>query len=121
MCQNSFKRRTAVLRHQLIHSGEKLFECSHCLKSFNRKDTLDRHFESRKCKRVKSRTESSHEAEIDYSAETSDYTYELPQMPQYNRNGIYEHSKYIYGDLYSEDVPDHPLLTNYKNNNSRVA
>ncbi|XP_071987002.1 uncharacterized protein [Engystomops pustulosus] len=42
-CEKGFTRKSSLLKHEIIHTGEKLFSCSECGKCFMFKDHLQRH------------------------------------------------------------------------------
>ncbi|NXY15782.1 ZSC30 protein, partial [Atrichornis clamosus] len=42
-CGKSFRRRFHLIRHQMIHTGERPYECLECRKSFSRSSCLIRH------------------------------------------------------------------------------
>lgn len=53
ICSKSYNRKNSLQRHMRIHSGAKPYECDNCSKSFTRKDILEKHKESMKCQRIR--------------------------------------------------------------------
>ena len=47
-CGKQFKAANVMKQHQVIHTGENLFQCKICDKSFTQSGTLQRHKESHK-------------------------------------------------------------------------
>ncbi|KAI8900935.1 hypothetical protein BC833DRAFT_618061 [Globomyces pollinis-pini] len=58
-CSMSFARNHDLVRHSQVHSGVKKFSCEICDKHFARREHLRSHFQSSRCKRMKSILEQS--------------------------------------------------------------
>lgn len=52
-CSKEFKSEYSLKLHQLIHTGEKPFECHICKTAFNRRDKLKRHMLIHEAKKLK--------------------------------------------------------------------
>ncbi|NWV31707.1 ZN551 protein, partial [Grantiella picta] len=42
-CRKCFRSKTELVKHQVIHTGEKPYDCAECGKSFNQSSNLIRH------------------------------------------------------------------------------
>ncbi|KAJ9084256.1 hypothetical protein DSO57_1026405 [Entomophthora muscae] len=51
-CLQPFSRRNSLRRHELLHTGIKVYKCYPCSRSFSRQDIFKRHCASRRCQRL---------------------------------------------------------------------